>query len=77
MGHIKKLSGITTYQIPYIRTILNALGETSKNANSVWDYIINEQNTFNIKESTKEGKIRINVESGFRNRNIPKFRRDY
>ena len=30
MGHIKKLSGITTYQIPYIRTILNTLGETSK-----------------------------------------------
>ena len=58
----QKINSITTYQRPYIRTILNKLGETSQdNANLICDYIINEQNTFNIKESTKEGKIKVLV----------------
>ena len=36
--------------------------EVNKNiAQSIYDYIIKEQNTFNIKESTKEGKIKLLV----------------
>ena len=58
----QKINSITTYQRPYIRTILNKLIETSQdNANLICDYIINKQNTFNIKESTKEGKIKVLV----------------
>ena len=61
MSYIKK-STVTTYQRPYFITILNKLSETSyNNANLICDYIINEQNTFNIKESTKEGKIKVLV----------------
>jgi len=56
----QRINEITVYQRPYIRTILNKLSETSQdNANLICDYIINEQNTFNIKESTKEGKIKF------------------
>ncbi|MGZ5511034.1 MAG: hypothetical protein ACXWFC_11275, partial [Nitrososphaeraceae archaeon] len=58
----QRINEIIVYQRPYIRTILNKLIETSQdNANLICDYIINEQNTFNIKESTKEGKIKVLV----------------
>ena len=67
----QRINEITVYQRQYIRTILSKLAEVNKdNAKSIYGYIITEQDTFNIKESTKEGKIRINVESEFRNRNI-------
>jgi hypothetical protein len=50
----QKINSIITYQRPYIRTILNKLGETSQdNANLICDYIINEQNTFILSNQTK------------------------
>ena len=58
----QRINEITVYQRPYIRTILSKLAEVNKdNAKSIYGYIINEQNTFNIKESTKEGKIKVLV----------------
>jgi hypothetical protein len=58
----QRINEITVYQRPYIRTILSKLAEVNKeNARSIYDYITNEQNTFNIKESTKEGKIKVLV----------------
>ncbi|MGZ8854409.1 MAG: hypothetical protein ACXW07_00565 [Nitrososphaeraceae archaeon] len=56
----QRINEIIVYQRPYIRTILNKLAEVN-NAKSIYGYIINEQNTFNIKESTKEGKIKVLV----------------
>lgn len=58
----QRINEITIYQRPYIRTILSKLAEVNKNiAQTIYDYIIKEQNTFNIKESTKEGKIKLLV----------------
>ena len=59
---IQRINEITLYQRTYIRTIFNKLAELNKdNAKSIYEYIVNEQNTFNIKESTKEGKIKVLV----------------
>ena len=56
----QKIDDITVYQRPYIRTILYKFAKNNlDNTNSVCNYIINEQNEFNIKESTKEGKIKV------------------
>ena len=59
---IQRINEITLYQRTYIRTIFNKLAELNKdNAKSIYEYIVNEQNTFNIKESIKEGKIKVLV----------------
>ena len=58
----KKIILITTAQRPYIQKILMKLSESNpKNAESICDYILSEQISFNIKESTKEGKIKVLV----------------
>ena len=47
---------------PISELYLSKLAEVNKNiAQTIYDYIIKEQNTFNIKESTKEGKIKLLV----------------
>ena len=54
-----KIISITKYQRNYIKTTLNELAETDpENINILCDYIITEQNEINIKESTKEWKIK-------------------
>ena len=58
----KKIVLITTFQRPYIQKILPELSERNPvNAEAICDYILSEQISFNIKESTKEGKIKILV----------------
>ena len=47
---------------PYFNSALKKLArENPKNAQLICDYILTEQTEFNIKESTKEGKIKILV----------------
>ena len=54
-----KIISITKYQRKYIKTTLEELAKTdSDNINILCDYIIAEQNEINIKESTKEWKIK-------------------
>jgi len=54
-----KIISITKYQRNYIKTTLYELAETDpENINILCDYIITEQNEINIKESTKEWKIK-------------------
>jgi integrase len=51
---------ICKYQKPYIKKSLeNLMENSSENAKIVCNYIIAEQNEINIKESTKEGKIKV------------------
>ena len=58
----EKINSIIKYQKPYIRNLLIKMAEDSpKNTNIICDYIIAEQNEINIKESTKEGKIKCLV----------------
>jgi integrase len=58
----KKIVIITNSQRPYIQKILLKLSERNPiNAESICDYILSEQVSFNIKESTKEGKIKVLV----------------
>lgn len=61
---IKELiSSICKYQKPYIRKSLDKLFENSiGNTEIICKYIIAEQNEVNIKESTKEGKIKVLVD---------------
>jgi hypothetical protein len=48
------------YQKPFIRKSLDSLLETSsENLQIICNYLIAEQNEINIKESTKEGKIKV------------------
>jgi len=55
----EKIHSITKYQKRYIRNLLIKMAEDNpKNTNIICDYIIAEQNEINIKESTKEGKIK-------------------
>lgn len=55
---VQKADSITRLQRPYIKKILRNLALTNPtNADLISDYIINEETQFNIKESTKEGKI--------------------
>ncbi|HEY6534855.1 MAG TPA: hypothetical protein VIY08_03480 [Candidatus Nitrosocosmicus sp.] len=47
---------------PYFNTILKKLLKyNSNNAITIYDYIIAEQTELNIKDSTKEGKIKVLV----------------
>ena len=56
----EKILLISKNQKEYIKKILHSLLKNSKdNASIICDYIISEQNEINIKESTKEGKIKV------------------
>jgi hypothetical protein len=58
----KKIILITKTQRPHIQKILMKLSERNpENAEAICDYILSEQISFNIKESTKEGKIKVLV----------------
>ncbi|MGI8834993.1 MAG: hypothetical protein ACR2IS_20475 [Nitrososphaeraceae archaeon] len=55
----EKISSLTQGYKPYIkRTFLNLAVTKRENAETLCDYIITEQNEINIKESTREGKIK-------------------
>ena len=55
----RKIDTITIYQKPYISKMLNKLLlENPINAEIICNYIVAEQNEINIKESTKETKIK-------------------
>lgn len=52
----------TKFQKPYIANSLKRMAQQSpRNVNVICEYIIAEQNEINIKESTKEGKIKCLV----------------
>src|SRR5688572_17179819 len=54
---------ICKYQKSYIKNSLDKLLESSiENTETICKYIIAEQNEINIKESTKEGKIKVLVD---------------
>jgi integrase len=59
----ESIASICKYQKPFIRKSLCKLFENSiENTEIVCKYIIAEQNEINIKESTKEGKIKVLVD---------------
>ncbi len=59
----EKIRLICKNQKNYIDRMLNDLSEKSEeNITIICDYIITEQNEINIKESTKEGKIKVLVD---------------
>lgn len=56
----ERINSLTKLQRPYIRTALHKLAsENPENAKIICDYITNDQIEYNIKESTKEGKIKV------------------
>jgi len=57
----KKIDSITEHNSkPYFRQALKKLCKDNPgNANTICDYILAEQTDINIKESTKEGKIKV------------------
>jgi hypothetical protein len=56
----EKVLSICKYQKHYVQRLLNDLLEkTEENALIISDYIIAEQNEINLRESTKEGKIKV------------------
>jgi hypothetical protein len=58
----KKIESITKHCKSFIRKLLNDLSKNKpENANTICDYIIAEQIEFNIKDSTKIGKIKALV----------------
>jgi integrase len=58
----EKIRLITMYQRPYIANSLkNMAHKSSYNVKVICEYIMAEQNEINIKESTKEGKIKCLV----------------
>jgi len=58
-GLKRKINSITQYQKPYISKLFyEVLSKNPENAKILCDYIAAEQNEFNIKESTKEDKIK-------------------
>jgi len=57
-----KIESIVRLQRPYIQNLLRNLASIHPhNAYLICDYILAEELEFNIKESTKEGKIKILV----------------
>ena len=59
---LQKADSITRLQRPYIKKILRNLALTNPgNADLICEYIIDDEIQFNIKESTKEGKIKTLV----------------
>lgn len=61
---VRKLTTrICKYQKPYIKNSLDKLLENNiENGEIICNYIIAEQNEINIKESTKEGKIKVLID---------------
>ena len=58
----EKIHLITKYQKPHIANSLKIMAQKSpSNVKVICDYIFAEQNEINIKESTKEGKIKCLV----------------
>lgn len=58
----QKVESTVSMQRPYIKKILRELSTiNSENASLICNYIIEEQTQFDIKESTKEGKIKVLV----------------
>src|SRR5687768_929893 len=59
----RKIDSLTkSLSKPYFNKILKGLSKRSlENANIICDYIVAEQTEINIKDSTKEGKIKILV----------------
>jgi site-specific recombinase XerD len=58
-GLLARIELITKYQKRYIANSLRKIAlENPHNVNVICDYIIAEQNEINLKESTKEGKIK-------------------
>ena len=58
----KKIESITKSCKPFIRKLLKDLSNNNpENANVICDYILAEQIEFNIKDSTKIGKIKALV----------------
>jgi hypothetical protein len=58
----EKIDFITKYQKPCLANSLKRMAEKSAcNVKVICEYIIAEQNAINIKESTKEGKIKCLV----------------
>jgi site-specific recombinase XerD len=56
----EKIDLICKYQKPFVKKSLeNLLTENIDNTEIICNYIIAEQNEINIKESTKEGKIKV------------------
>ncbi len=59
---LEKIDKITEHQKPYIGKSLKRMAEKSAdNVKVICEYVIAEQNAINIKESTKEGKIKCLV----------------
>ena len=59
---LENIDLITKYQKPYIANSLKRMAEKSAcNVKAICEYIVAEQYAINIKESTKEGKIRVRV----------------
>ena len=58
----KKIDSVTKYCRPYINKLLKDLSTINfENANIICDYIIAEQTEFDIKPTTKNGKIKALV----------------
>ena len=58
----KRIDSITKSCKPFINKMLkNLTDKNPENANNICDYIIAEQTEFNIKDSTKIGKIKALV----------------
>lgn len=59
---LERIDLVTKYQKPYIANSLKRMAKKSAcNVKVICEYIIAEQNAINIKESTKEGKIKCLV----------------
>ena len=56
----EKIHAVCKNQKQYVERTLNSLLDKSEeNASTICDYITAEQNEINIKESTKEGKLKV------------------
>lgn len=56
----QRIESLTKLQRPYIKMALRKVAlENLENAKLICDYITNNETEFNIKESTKEGKIKV------------------
>ena len=59
---VRKIDLITKHQKPYIVNALKRMAEKSAcNVKAICEYIVAEQYAINIKESTKEGKIKYKM----------------
>ena len=59
---LENIDLITKHQKPYIANALKRMAEKSaSNVKAICEYIISEQTAINIKESTKEGKIKYKM----------------